>query len=142
MRCTIWNDWSFRYTWYWILGRRCNLFFFIWVFFKEHSWFKGHQPASQTVIHNPGDYCRDLISANSCQADSNHISIRLKLKSWWFVNVFWIMDDVTCAILLALIAVVADFVIEKSGMHMRWTGSSSKKRTVGSESRNFLIKIS
>ena len=29
------------------------------------------------------------------------------------------MDDVTCAILLALIAVVADFVIEKSGMHMR-----------------------
>ena len=44
------------------------------------------------------------------------------------------MDGVTCSLFLALIAVVAEIVIEKSGMY------TGKKKVAEFESRNFRIK--
>ena len=50
------------------------------------------------------------------------------------------MDDVKCAILVALImAIAAEIVIEKSGICVWQKASSSKKWAVASELRNFLI---
>ena len=50
------------------------------------------------------------------------------------------MDDVECAIFVALImAIGAEIVIEKSGICVWEKASSSKKWAVTSESRNFLI---
>ena len=50
------------------------------------------------------------------------------------------MDDVECAIFVALImAIGAEIVIEKSGICVWEKASSSKKWAVASESRNFLI---
>ena len=50
------------------------------------------------------------------------------------------MDDVKCAIFVALVmAVAAEIVIEKSGIYVWEKASSSKRWAVGSEFRNFLI---
>ena len=50
------------------------------------------------------------------------------------------MDDVKCAIFVAfIIAAVAEIFIEKSGICVWKKASSSKKRAVTSELRNFLI---
>ena len=50
------------------------------------------------------------------------------------------MDDVKCAIFVALImATPAEIVIEKSGICLWLKVSSSKKCAVASELRNFLI---
>ena len=38
-------------------------------------------PASQTLRHQPGDYCRELISAHSQQSDSNREPLVSKRKS-------------------------------------------------------------
>ena len=50
------------------------------------------------------------------------------------------MDGVASVIFLALIVAVAEIVIEKSSVHVRQKGVSSKKRAVYSEPINFLIK--
>ena len=50
------------------------------------------------------------------------------------------MDGVASVIFLALIAAVAEIVIEKSSVHVWQKGVSSKKRAVDSESKYFLIK--
>ena len=74
-------------------------FFSIWVFFHEHSRFTGQQskggrylfnsplpfpPASETLRHQSGDYCRELASAHSQQPDSNRealVSVRKSLTT-------------------------------------------------------------
>ena len=38
-------------------------------------------PASQTLRHQPGDYCRELTSGHSQQPDSNHEALVSKRKS-------------------------------------------------------------
>ena len=71
-------------------------FFSIWVFFHEHSRITGLQreggghffisllpppPASQTLRHQPSDYCRELTSAHSQQPDSNREPLVSQRKS-------------------------------------------------------------
>ena len=83
-------------------------FFYIWVFFYEHSRITGLQgkghffnsslqlpPASQTPRHQPGDYCRELTSAHSQQPDMNREplvserkSLTIKLRTLKFANTF------------------------------------------------------
>ena len=50
------------------------------------------------------------------------------------------MDGVASVIFLALTVAAAEIVIEKSSVHVRQKGVSSKKRAVYSEPINFLIK--
>ena len=51
-----------------------------------------------------------------------------------------IMDDVKCAIFVALImALAAEIVIEKNGMWVWYNASWSEKWAIVSELRNFLI---
>ena len=50
------------------------------------------------------------------------------------------MDGVACAMFLDFIAVVAEAMIEKNSTHVSQKGSSSEKRAVHSEQRNFIIK--
>ena len=76
-------------------------FFSIWVFFHEHSRFTAGErgcyffnsslllaPASQTLTHQPGDYCTEVTSAHSQLPDSNrkllvseHKSLTIKLRA-------------------------------------------------------------
>ena len=73
-----------------------HFFFSIWVFFHKHSLFNrtageggGYlfnsslslPPASQKLIHQPGDYCRELTSAHSQQPDSNWEPLVYECKS-------------------------------------------------------------
>ena len=78
-----------------ILKSFVGLFFLSGFSFHEHSLFTGQQgkgegiffnsslplpPASQTLRHQAGDYCRELISAHSQQPDSNREPLVSKRK--------------------------------------------------------------
>ena len=74
--------------------------------------------------------------------DQNYQSCKITLQvSVLSIECLLAADGVTCIIFLALIAVVAKLKIEKGRVHMLQNVSSSKRRTVDSESRNFAIKI-
>ena len=74
----------------------CLYFFSIRVFFQKHSRFTRQQgkrgayifksslplpPASQTLRHQPGNYCGELTSAHSQQPDSNRELLVFESKS-------------------------------------------------------------
>ena len=90
--------------------QRLQLFFSLWVFFREHLRFTGQQekgvflfnsspplpPASQTLRHQPGDYCREITSAHSQQPNSKWeplVSTRklltTKLRAKGYDNEYW-----------------------------------------------------
>ena len=86
----------------WVVGTLFFLFFIylffctIWIFFHEDSQFTGQKgkrkgisfnsflplpPALQTLIHQPGVYCKELTSAHSQQPESNREPLVAKRKS-------------------------------------------------------------
>ena len=72
-----------------------EIFFSIWVFFHVYSRFTGHQgaggylfksslplpPTSQTLRHQPGNYCRELTSVHSWQPESSREPLVSECKS-------------------------------------------------------------
>ena len=83
-------------TWWWL-----RYFFFIWVLFQDLSFFSrtlnhrtaregaGHfinsslplPPVSQTIRHQPGDYCTELTTAHREQPDSKQEPLLSERKS-------------------------------------------------------------
>ena len=98
----------------------CFFIIYIWVFFHDHLRITGLQgkgkdkssyslpSASQTLRHQPGNYCRELTSAHSQQPNSNREPLVsecnfLTIKPRTLVRgVFQILQDV-CQFLILLI---------------------------------------
>ena len=84
------EDFMFDFDIICLAAEKLDFFFSIWVFFHEHSLFTSGYlfnfslplpPASQTLRHQAGDYCRQLTSAHSQQPKSNREPLVSKRKS-------------------------------------------------------------